>query len=255
MRQDGAADKKPDAKASEPVETKQTSPNKAEPKIEKKEAPKEEPQAAAAEKSADAASEANPKPEVASAASGGGGGGGDGGGDDIDKNDGVTTDVATDMDLDVFRWNNVMRTNPKAFIPDLEEMLTKFDGNLYDGFLSTQEGAAVVQELIDYLNAAEPTHPLEWVDDIAKASKDHVLDCAPTGHTGHDGVDGSTMGERMDRHTKREGSSGENISYGQNTAKGVIIQLAVDDGVATRGHRHNIMNPAFVKMGCFSGEH
>jgi uncharacterized protein YkwD len=148
-----------------------------------------------------------------------------------------------------------MRTNPKAFIPDLEAMLPKFEGNLYDNFLSTQEGAAVVQELIDYLNTVEPTHALDWDDDIAKASKDHVLDCAPTGATGHDGVDGSTFGERMDRYTKREGSSGENISYGQNTAKGVVIQLAVDDGVESRGHRLNIMNGAYVKTGCFSGEH
>ena len=59
----------------------------------------------------------------------------------------------------------------------------------------------------------------------------------------------------MERYTKLEGSSGENISYGQDDPKGVIIQLAVDDGVTGRGHRKNITNPAFVKHGCFSGEH
>lgn len=59
----------------------------------------------------------------------------------------------------------------------------------------------------------------------------------------------------MERYTKLEGSSGENISYGQDEAKGVIIQLAIDDGVVGRGHRTNIMNDAFVKHGCFSGDH
>ena len=34
-----------------------------------------------------------------------------------------------------------------------------------------------------------------------------------------------------------------------------MIQLAVDDGVASRGHRLNIMNPAYVKTGCYSGDH
>ena len=101
----------------------------------------------------------------------------------------------------------------------------------------------------------EPLEPLEWDDNIMKASKDHVLNMAESGATGHTGQDGSSPFQRMERYTKLEGSSGENISYGQDTARAVIIQLAVDDGVAGRGHRKNITNPAFVKHGCFSGEH
>lgn len=80
-----------------------------------------------------------------------------------------------------------------------------------------------MEELIEYLKNVEPTHALEWDDNIAKASKDHVENMAPSGATGHDGVDGSTMGDRMDRYVKREGSSGENISYGCSDAKGVVI--------------------------------
>lgn len=153
-----------------------------------------------------------------------------------------------------------MRTNPSSFIPDLEEMLPRFNGNMYTRpndpvLLSTQEGAAVVQELIAYLKKAEPLEPLEWDDNIAKASKDHVLNMAESGATGHTGQDGSSPFERMERYTKLEGSSGENISYGQDDPKGVIIQLAIDDGVASRGHRTNIMNPAFFKFGCHTGAH
>lgn len=100
-----------------------------------------------------------------------------------------------------------------------------------------------------------PLEPLEWDDNISKASKDHVVNMADSGATGHTGQDGSSPFQRMERYTKLEGSSGENISYGQDDPKGVIIQLAVDDGVTGRGHRKNITNPAFVKHGCFSGEH
>ena len=39
------------------------------------------------------------------------------------------------------------------------------------------------------------------------------------------------------------------------TAKDVILQLIVDDGVHNRGHRENIFNSEFNVMGCYSGEH
>ena len=105
------------------------------------------------------------------------------------------------------------------------------------------------------MKTASPLEPLDWDDNVAKASKDHVLNMAASGATGHTGQDGSSPFQRMERYTKLEGSSGENISYGQTEAKGVIIQLAIDDGVAGRGHRKNIMNDAYVKFGCFTGDH
>jgi len=112
-----------------------------------------------------------------------------------------------------------MRTNPKSFIPDLEVMLPRFNGKMYTRpndpvLLSTNEGARAIQELIDFLKTVEPLPALEWDDNIMKAAKDHIQDMGPSGATGHTGTDGSSPFERMERYTKLEGSSGENISYG-----------------------------------------
>ena len=102
------------------------------------------------------------------------------------------------FDIDVHKWQNEMRTKPASFIPELEEMLPRFNGNLYEypndpgKLLATQEGATAVQELIDYLKTAEPVDPLEWDDNIMKASREHVLNMASGGETGHTGKDGST---------------------------------------------------------------
>jgi len=63
------------------------------------------------------------------------------------------------------------------------------------------------------------------------------------------------MVTRMDRHGKRQGMVGENISYGSHTGKDVLLQLLIDDGVQSRGHRTNIFNEAFKVVGIASGMH
>lgn len=48
---------------------------------------------------------------------------------------------------------------------------------------------------------------------------------------------------------------GENLSFGQQTGEDVIMQLFIDDGVADRGHRENLMNDQFRVVGIYSGPH
>jgi uncharacterized protein YkwD len=90
---------------------------------------------------------------------------------------------------------------------------------------------------------------------LEKASKDHILNMGPSGATGHTGLDGSSPFDRLARYTEMEATAGESISYGQHEPIDVILQLAIDDGVSTRGHRNNLFNAAFVKAGVFSGDH
>ena len=59
----------------------------------------------------------------------------------------------------------------------------------------------------------------------------------------------------MERYGKPVSTYGENLSYGQKDGTDVVMQLIIDDGVASRGHRTNIFNQAFKVMGCFSGDH
>jgi hypothetical protein len=33
------------------------------------------------------------------------------------------------IDMDIFKYQNLARTNPQSLIPDLEEMLARFEGN------------------------------------------------------------------------------------------------------------------------------
>ena len=82
--------------------------------------------------------------------------GGDSSGDDSAKT--LTDEQYRTLDQEVLAEQNKVRQNPKYLVPFLEAMLPNFDGLVYKETgktdLVTNEGAAAVQELIDYLNKA-----------------------------------------------------------------------------------------------------
>lgn len=45
------------------------------------------------------------------------------------------------------------------------------------------------------------------------------------------------------------------MSAGMHSGKDVVLQLLVDDGVASRGHRANMTNSGFEYVGIFTGNH
>jgi len=61
--------------------------------------------------------------------------------------------------------------------------------------------------------------------------------------------------DRLKKHGSIISCYGENLSFHCVDAKEVLMGLLVDDGSKTRGHRHNILNPDFNYMGCFTGDH
>ena len=77
---------------------------------------------------------------------------------------------------------------------------------------------------------------------MATACVDQVKDTGSKGVTGHNGTDGSTPFTRMKKYGSYGGTAGENISYGKTDANAIILQLYIDDGVPSRGHRTNLSN-------------
>jgi hypothetical protein len=90
---------------------------------------------------------------------------------------------------------------------------------------------------------------------LSLAAKDHVLDTRKTGRVGHTSSDGSTMGGRLNRYGKWAGSAGENISYGNDKARDIVVQLLIDDGVSSRRHRANNMSRTFTRIDVAVGKH
>ena len=174
--------------------------------------------------------------------------------------------LTSQLDKDILTVTNEIRMNPASFIPKLQAQLAKFSTdpatpNLWitgtGTNLMTQEGPAAVQEAIDYLTAitAPITDAMQWDQYAEFECKDLVTEQSPTQETGHDTPSGVTMSQRFAKYGQFVGTIGENIAYGKSVAEDIVLQLFVDDGVASRGHRTNIMKPEFKFLGSSSGGH
>jgi uncharacterized protein YkwD len=154
---------------------------------------------------------------------------------------------------------NRLRENPKGYVKVLEQYKKLFKGNkVYrpgETTLLTKEGVAPVDEAIEYLKHAPQLPPLYWSKGLSRAALDHVLDLGHLGDIGHSGSDGSSLMDRVRRYGELRGLVGENLGFGYQDAKRMLLLLVVDDGVPDRGHRNKFFNRRYKVAGAACGLH
>jgi hypothetical protein len=154
---------------------------------------------------------------------------------------------------------NHARTHPLQYAGYLAQLSRFFYGRELrrpgEVILITQEGLPALEEAIAYLETVQPVAPLIPSKGLSQGAADHARDQARNGALGHTGSDDSQPWERMNRYGVWQVAAAENISYGDNDARGVLIQLIVDDGTPGRGHRTNIFNPDYRFVGVACGPH
>lgn len=159
-------------------------------------------------------------------------------------------DYLYEVEKNVILEMNMARSNPKKYAEMyIQPRLKNFSGNLYDNYLMTKEGAAVVNECVNFMNRHKALPVLIPSKGLSQAAKDHSSTQCLTEQTGHTGTDGSDPFARMKRYGSYTKTAGENISYGQTSAREIVVQLLIDDGVKSRGHRTNLMNQSFTTSG------
>ena len=161
---------------------------------------------------------------------------------------------------DLVKEHNIIRKNPKAYIPHLEKHLTYFKGNVMykPGTkigIQTNEGKAAYDECIKFLKNQKALGEVTFDEKLSRASQDHADDIGPKGMTGHDGSDGSNVDDRISRYVDWDVTILENCDFGSTNAVDIIISLIVDDGVSSRGHRSNIFNAQAKFVGVGLADH
>ncbi len=154
---------------------------------------------------------------------------------------------------------NAARANPKAYAEHLLVYRSQFSGKYHipPGTrvrYVTREGTRAVDEAVRFLEGQRPLPPLAWSEGLARVAAELNREQARTGALGH-ASGRMEMRARAERVGRWQSTIGENISYGPDDARRVVMQLIVDDGVSDRGHRKNIFAPDFRVTGIACGPH
>ncbi|MBV9958874.1 MAG: CAP domain-containing protein [Acidobacteria bacterium] len=172
--------------------------------------------------------------------------------------DAETADYLTAPEKALVREINLLRSNPQGYIQYLEQAKKYYKGKDYimpgQPVLTTVEGVSAVDEAIAFLRSAKALSSYSLSKGMCLAAKDHVKDLGGTGSTGHKGTDGSTTEMRVNRYGNFSNGIGENIFYENESPREVVVSWLIDDGVASRGHRRNLLSNSYRVLGVSVGE-
>lgn len=101
-----------------------------------------------------------------------------------------------------------------------------------------------VVELINEERAKEGLKALKWDDKLAEVARNHSCDMAENNYFDHTNLKGESPFNRMKKAGINYRASGENIAAGGNTA-----EKTVEQWMNSEGHRNNIMNSGYNKVG------
>ena len=155
---------------------------------------------------------------------------------------------------------NLARTDPRRYAGYLRDLRRHYQGKIYslpgsDAMVMTSEGVAALDEAVSFLSRQAPLSPFAWSRGLDEAAADLARDEGQTGQIGHAGSRSGDMQERIERHGTWTRRIAENIGYGPDTARLMVMELIIDDGVAGRGHRKNIFSRGFAVVGVACGPH
>jgi uncharacterized protein YkwD len=168
-------------------------------------------------------------------------------------NDGLSPD-----ERDLLNEINQARAYPQVYASYLEKLKPLFNGKQYQTAtlaITTEEGWSAVEDAIKFLQAAKPLGPLSKSQGLCLAAMSHVKDQSGAGTTGHKGADSSFIEQRVKPFGSWQGGIGENLTYGNESARDRLLTWLIDDGFASRGHRRRIMSPDYKVAGVCCGPH
>lgn len=145
--------------------------------------------------------------------------------------------------------------NSRMLVP-LRALANAVDGDVYwdgdnkyvyiesDAAVDTENWKYEVLSLVNEIRRRYGLKELVWDDALARVGREHCMDMAARGYFDHNTPEGLTPFDRMKNAGISFFAAAENIAAGQTDPAD-----AVDSWMGSEGHRENILNPLFGKMG------
>ncbi|GIL23326.1 MAG: serine protease [Bacteroidota bacterium] len=152
----------------------------------------------------------------------------------------VVSSVAQEQEQEVLALLNAARTNPQKFSETYAQPYIKENG---------LEKNSYAKSLLQDLKQTRAMRALQMADALTHAARYHAQDMGTTGKTGHESSDGTPFHIRVRTLSKALGMIAENCAYGQTSALDFVMQLLIDDGIPSLGHRKNILQPKYQWIG------
>lgn len=161
------------------------------------------------------------------------------------------------LEIAIVEEINLARENPQTYIAYLEEY-RKF---MSDKILSlpnkqkliTNEGTVAVDDAISDLKNRSKIAPFELSNGLIKVARQQMSDLQENVALKHFGKDGSDLEMRLMKIGFAGNAVSENITYRAETAREVVLNMIIDDGVKSRSHRKNVFNSNFKLFGIACG--
>ncbi|HKP37674.1 MAG TPA: CAP domain-containing protein, partial [Pyrinomonadaceae bacterium] len=165
----------------------------------------------------------------------------------------------SEPERDLLNEINQARANPQLYASYLEKLKPLFNGKQYKmsngAALVTEEGWTAVDDAIKFLRSAKPLGPLNPSQGLSLAAMSHVKEQSGSGNTGHQGANRMMIEDRVKPFGNWQGNIGENITYGNDSARERLLTWLIDDGFPSRGHRNRVMSGDYKVAGISCGSH
>jgi len=157
----------------------------------------------------------------------------------------VTVEFTNAQTAEVLKIMNEVRTSPQSFL----------NGRLLPYLKAHElESNSYAKSLVSELEVAKPVSALQSSSVLEKLAKGHAIDMGQRGTIGHNSSNGTTFEKRV-RAKIKLGLIAENCDYGNAEPLDIVMSLLIDDGIASLGHRKNILNPTLHYVGIAIEKH
>ncbi|HOZ76944.1 MAG TPA: CAP domain-containing protein [Ferruginibacter sp.] len=140
-------------------------------------------------------------------------------------------DYVTDEEKTIVQYINLCRMYPKQFANNEVKPYTGIKGLKYKGL------AKYKASLINELNSRQPAEPLEFDENMYDDAECYAAEISKNRRAAHQ------------RKNCEKGSYAENLYFGKQDGKTIVLEWLIDCGIATLGHRKNCLNKLYGGFG------